>query len=125
MKNKQRIKEEKITKKPRKKSGLSKFFNAILNGEFLTREGFVRHMPFVVFLSFLFIVYIAMGYFYENTLRDLAKYKTQLDDTKNSYHTTLSELETIRLKTSVAVNLKEMGFSTEVNQPKIIERVSE
>ena len=114
-------KKEKTSEKKRKKSGFARIINSILNGEFLTREGFVKHVPFLAYLSFLFVVFIAIGYFYENTLRDLSKYERKLENTKHEYHTTLYKLEQIRLQSRLITDMKDLGLEKTVEQPKVIE----
>ena len=126
MKNRiKEVKKEKPNPKPRKKTGLSKFFNALLNGDFLTREGFIKQFPFILFLALLFIGYIGIGYFYENTLREVAKTKTQLDEAKNKYHNTLHDLKEAKRQSTITGQLKELGFTNQINQPRIIEKTSE
>ena len=71
-------KQEKTKKK--KRSAFSKIAAALLNGEFLTRQGLIKFLPFILFMTGLFIVYIAVGYFFENTLRDHVRTKRQLEE---------------------------------------------
>ena len=111
--------------KPKKKSGFSKFLNALLNGDFLTREGFIKQFPFIFFLTALFVGYIAMGYFYENTLREYARTKTELDQAKNIYHTTLHDLKEAKRQSTISGQLEELGFTNHVSQPRIIKKASE
>lgn len=112
---------EKKAKKPRKKNGFSKILNSMLNGEFLTREGFVKHLPFMAYLAFLFILFIGLGYYYENTLRNLTKYEGKLEKIKHEYHTTLYRLEKLRLQSKLREDMSSLGLNKTVEQPKIIE----
>lgn len=123
MKNEVKKKKEKSQKKekPRRRNGFSKILSAMLNGEFLTKEGFVKHMPYVVYLSFLFLVFIGIGYFYEDTLRNLSKYERKLETIKHEYHTTMYKLEKLRLQSEMIKNMENLGLSKTVEQPKIIE----
>lgn len=126
MKNKvKEIQEEKKPKKKVKKTGFSKFLNALLNGDFLTREGFLKQLPFVLFLSALFIGYIAIGYFYENTLRALEKTKIELDNAKNIHHSTLRDLKDAKRQSTITGQLQRLGFTNHLSQPRIIEKTNE
>jgi len=124
MKNKiKEIEVEKPRSKPTKKNGFSKFLNSLLNGDFLTRAGFIKQFPFILFLTSLFIGYIGVGYFYENTLREVEKTKIKLDQAKNIYHTTLHDLKEAKRQSTVSGQLKELGFTNHLSQPRIIEKV--
>ena len=125
MKNEVRNKEEqkkapKRKRKPRK-NGFSKIANGLLNGEFLTKEGFIKHLPYIGYLAFLFLVFIGIGYFYEDTLRNLSKSERKLENIKHEYHTTMYKLEILRLQSRMMEDMKDMGLTKTVEQPKIIE----
>ena len=68
------------------KGAVSRTLNAMLNGEFLTRTGVLKHLRFILFLVGLFVVYISIGYFFEGTLRDHVKTKQQLEEALSLIH---------------------------------------
>ncbi|MEM9023206.1 MAG: FtsL-like putative cell division protein [Bacteroidota bacterium] len=64
----------------------------ILNGNFLTREEVVRHLPYLLFLAFLSLIYIANGYLAEGSVRDINRLENELKERKSEYITTKSDL---------------------------------
>ncbi|MCX6257005.1 MAG: FtsL-like putative cell division protein [Bacteroidia bacterium] len=64
------------TKQAKKKS----LFRDILDGSILTRDVFVTHLPFLFFIAFLGMVYIANRYHAEKVVRDIAKLQKEVKD---------------------------------------------
>jgi hypothetical protein len=107
--------------KPKKKNRVSKTFNALLNGEFLTREGVVAHLPFLLFLSALFVLYIAMGYSFEQTERQKVKVGRQLEEEITEFKSLKSELEARKRQSSVLQRIEEMDLIDSDTPPEFIE----
>ena len=64
----------------------------VISGEFFTQEGFIKNLPFVLFLSLLGVLYIGNGYSAIGTIRELAKTNTELKEMRSEYITLKSEL---------------------------------
>jgi ABC-type transport system involved in cytochrome bd biosynthesis fused ATPase/permease subunit len=56
------------------------------------RHQIVTLMPFILFLTFLTIIYIGNSYYAERTIRKIEKTKTELRDRRAEYISTSSEL---------------------------------
>ncbi|MFT4678076.1 MAG: flagellar biosynthesis component FlhA [Litorivivens sp.] len=112
-------KQEKKEKKANKGS-FSKTLNAMLSGEFLTRAGVVNHMPFILFVALMFVAYIGVGYYFENTLRTQVQVKKELEELTSRYNTVKSELESSKQQSSVAISIEELGLQEANSQPHII-----
>ena len=56
------------------------------------REQIVHLMPFILFLTFLIIIYIGNSYYAERTIREIAKTKTDLKEKRAEFISTSSEL---------------------------------
>src|SRR3954465_12535519 len=56
------------------------------------RAQIVHLMPFILFITFLFIIYIGNSYYAERTIREIAKAKTELKDKRAEFISTSSEL---------------------------------
>src|SRR5215210_5401107 len=56
------------------------------------REQIVHLMPFILFLTFLIIIYIGNSYYAERTIREIAKTKTELKEKRAEFISTSSEL---------------------------------
>ena len=56
------------------------------------RQQIVHLMPFILFLTFLIIIYIGNSYYAERTIREIAKTKTELKEKRAEFISTSSEL---------------------------------
>lgn len=121
MKNAFQETQEKVEPKPKKKNRVSKTMNALLNGEFLTREGVIAHLPFLLFLSALFVIYIAMGYSFEQTERQKVKTGRDLEEEITEFKSLKSELETQKRQSSVLKRIEEMDLIDSDTPPEFIE----
>ena len=101
MKNEIReIKEEKIRKpkpKKEKKSGsgnsrIGRYLLSIVDGTFLTRENFLRQLPFIFFIAFVAMCYIASTYYAEKMVREIDETKSNLKELRSEYISLKSEL---------------------------------
>ena len=101
------------------KGAVSRTLNAMLNGEFLTRAGVLKHLRFILFLVGLFVVYISIGYFFEGTLRDHVKTKQQLEEATARYNSTISELENRKQASEVLRRIDQLGLVEPEEQPAV------
>jgi hypothetical protein len=105
------------TAKPR----FSRLVTSLLNGEFLTRKGVIAHLPFILFLSGLFVVYISLGYTFEHNEREKVRVRRQLEEKQAEYKTLKSELESKRRQSNVAREIQELELLELTSPPEIIE----
>lgn len=116
-----RIKEVK-SEKPGRKNILSRGITSLLNGEFLTRDGVVKHLPFVLFLALLFIINISWIYYSENSIRELDRTRKQLEELQSEYNTVSSQLETKKRQSSVARDISNLGLKESTRPPIRLEK---
>lgn len=76
----------------KKKRGISKPIHLMLEGEFLSREGVVRNLPYLAFLTVIAILYIANTYYAEKTFKEIERTKNELKELRFQYITTKSAL---------------------------------
>ena len=107
--------------KPKKKSGGGNIFQRILSGEFLVRDGLVKHLSFVIFLVALFIANIALVYYFENTAREKVKLQNELNELRSQYNTTMSDLEKSKQQSNVAQAIEQMGLKELRTPPEVID----
>jgi hypothetical protein len=69
--------------RPRKKGVLGKGLSAIFSGTFLTNDKTLRHLPFIIFLAFIAILYIANGYYADDKIREVNKISNQLKELRS------------------------------------------
>jgi len=83
----------------------SKTAASILDGSFLTRENLLRQIPFILFITFLGIIYIANSYNAEKTIIEISKTKKELEELRYEYITTKSALMFQSKQSEVAYRL--------------------
>lgn len=112
-------------KKAGKPSKTGKMIQSVLGGSFLEKEMFLRNLPFVIFISFLALLYIANTYLAEKTIRDIDKTKILLKELRSEYITSKSELMTGRKQSEVARKIKVAGIEESLDSPKKIVKIVE
>ncbi len=98
----------------------AKGFKSLLTGSFLSKEMVVESLPFIFFLTFLGICYIANGYQAEKVIRQLYKTNNSLKELSSEYITTKSDLMVISKQSQVAAATAEMGLKELTSPPKKI-----
>ena len=104
-----------------KKAGKGNVFQKILSGDFLVREGLIKHLSFVLFLVALFIANIALVYYFENTAREKVKLQNELNELRSQYNTTMSDLEKSKQQSNVAQAIEQMGLKELRTPPQVID----
>jgi len=97
-------------------------FVGIFNGNILTREGVIIHLPYLLFLAFLALLYIANGYLAEDTVRELNRVDNNLKEFRSEYITTKSDLMYKSKQSQIAkiIEQKELGLKESYYPPKKI-----
>jgi hypothetical protein len=93
-----------------KKISLKEWFD----GSIITREAFSKQLPYILFVSFLAVIYIGNRYHAEKVVRDLDKIQQEVKDLRAESITTASELmimsrqsEVVKLVQKEGLELKE------------------
>ncbi|WP_189683224.1 FtsL-like putative cell division protein [Salibacter halophilus] len=82
--------EEKEQQKSRRK--VMQPVKDLVSGNFLAKDAVVKNLPYMLFLGFLALLYIANGYMAEGTVRDINKVTNELKELRSEYITTKSDL---------------------------------
>jgi hypothetical protein len=96
----------------------------ILKGEFLADEKVVRHLPFVIFLTGIAMVYIANAYYVERKVLKIQALNKRVKDLHTKYVSIKAELMYSMKQTEIATKLAETGLKEIVTPPKVI-RINE
>ncbi len=94
----------------------------LVNGNILTREIVVNHLPYFLFLALLALVYISNGFLAEQNVRDLNALNKGIKELRSEYITVKSELM-YRSKQSEVIKIireKELGLEESFEPPKKI-----
>ena len=95
----------------------------VFDGTVLTRDIVTRQLPFVLFLTFLIILYIGNRYHSEKVIRETLILQTELKELRSRSISTASELEFISRQSEVAKRVDDhsLGLKEAVNPPLKIE----
>ena len=94
----------------------------VFDGSVLTRERVVKQLPFVLFITFLIILYIGNRYHSEKLIRRTMELQIELKELRARAISTASELEFISRQSEVAklVENRGLGLNEAVEPPKKI-----
>ena len=115
--------EEKLSK-PRKKGVLAKGLSKIFGGSFLSDDRAVQHVPFVLFLGLIAILYIANGYYADDKIREENKLKNEIKELRTQFISSKSDLMFESKQSQVAKAVLQLGLKEPVIAPMIIEQDS-
>lgn len=106
----------------KKDKSVGRSFVDIINGNFLTKDDVLRHLPFLMFLCLLALVYIANGYMAEDTVRKLNNVGKEVKEFRSEYITTKSELMYKSKQSELAdfIDQKGMGLKESFEPPRKI-----
>jgi hypothetical protein len=91
----------------------------VFDGSLLTRDRVVRQLPFVLFITFLIILYIGNRYHAEKVIRETMQLQTEVRELRARAISTASELEFISRQSEVAkmVTKRSMGLHEALDPP--------
>jgi hypothetical protein len=113
-------KQEKPDEKSQVEKGATAGFKSLLTGSFLSKEIVVGALPYIFFLTFLGICYIANGYRTQKVVIDLHRTNNSLKELRSEYITTKSDLMIISKQSEVAEATALMGLKELTSPPKKI-----
>ncbi len=109
---------QQVTLPPRKKkSGIVKSLNSVFSGTFLSNEKVLKHIPFVLFLSVIAILYIANGYWADDKIRQVNKITSRLKELRSEYISTKSDLMFVSKQSEVAKSAEKLGIKEPIAPP--------
>lgn len=95
-------------------------FKSMITGSFLSKDIVIQSLPYIFFLTFLGIVYIANGYQTQRVIVQLNKTGKSLKELRSEYITTKSDLMIISKQSQVAAATEGMGLKELTSPPKKI-----
>ena len=91
------------------------------NGTFLTGDGITTHIPYLLFMCGIFLLYISLGYKFENIEREKMKTEHALEEVTAEYKTLRSELESRLQQSRVESATAFLGLEQPMEQPILLE----
>lgn len=108
--------EQQVLEVPKKSSSTA--IKNIMSGNFLSKESVVHYLPYIFFMTFLGICYIANGYQAEKIIRKIYNTTSELKEMRSEYITTKSELMYLSKQSQVANATAELGLKELTSPPK-------
>jgi Bacteriodetes cell division protein (FtsL-like) len=108
--------------KPVKENKVVRSVANVVSGSFLSKEKTLKNLPFVFFLSFLSICYIANGYYADDQVRKVNRLTNEIKELRTQYIVVKDSLVIKSKQTEVAKALAKMqsGIKESVVPPKKI-----
>jgi len=111
-----------LPEQPKKKSNAwAATLRDLLSGEFLIREGALAQAPYLIFVSFLLVLYVSLGYYYEHLERERQTTERRLEELRAEFKTLQAEFETQLQQSQVERNMAAIGLTQPVEPPFLIE----
>jgi hypothetical protein len=104
-------------KSGRRKTGS---LQSILGGSFLTSGKTAKHLPFLLFLAFLAIIYIGNSYYAEKNVRKIEKLQKEVKELRYEHIYTKSQRVSKSRQSEVANTLSNKGIKESMVPPKKI-----
>ena len=114
--------EEEQPEKPAKENKVVRSMVNVVSGSFLSKETTIKNLPFIFFLSFLAICYIANGYYADDQVRKVNQLTNEIKELRTEYIVVKDSLVIKSKQTEVAKALaeKQTGIKESVVPPKKI-----
>jgi hypothetical protein len=114
--------EPKSPQKPAKENKVVRSVASVVSGNFLSKETTLKNLPFIFFLSFLAICYIANGYYADDQVRKVNKLTNDIKELRTQYIVVKDSLVIKSKQTEIAKALavQQSGIKESVVPPKKI-----
>ena len=103
--------------KPRKKGVLAKGISSIFSGTFLSSDKSLKHLPFILFLGFIAVLYIGYNYYADDHIRQENKLTKEIKEFHSEYISTKSDLMFASKQSEVAKAAESIGLKQPVVPP--------
>ncbi|MDF2447651.1 MAG: hypothetical protein K0R26_155 [Bacteroidota bacterium] len=104
-----------------KKGVLAKGLSKVFGGSFLSDDRAIQHIPFILFLGMIAILYIANGYYADDKIREVNKVSNQIKELHTEYISSKSDLMFVSKQSEVAKAVAALGLKEPVVAPMKIE----
>ena len=111
------LKKDEVPKKKKEAGKFSKSLANVFSGDFLSKDNVIGLLPFIFFLTFLGIMYIANGYYAQGIVRDLQKTGNEVKELRSEYITIKSDLNYNSKQSQVAQATEEIGVHESTTPP--------
>jgi hypothetical protein len=107
-------------KVPKSTNKIVRSFLNVISGSFLSKEVTLKFLPFIFYLTFIAVCYIANGYYAENKVRQMNKLTNELKELRSEFIITKSDLMFISKQSEVAKAALPLGIKESKEPPRKI-----
>jgi hypothetical protein len=93
----------------------------LLSGEVLTREGVLANVPYLLFLTSLFVAYVALGYQFERIEREKQRTLRRVRELNAEFKSLEAAFETQLQQSQVESQVAPLGLGQSLEPPFVIE----
>jgi len=105
----------------RRSSNIRPLIRDLLSGEFLTQAGVTRNIPYLVFVSGLFLLYISMGYHFERIEREKMNALRKIEELNAEFKTLQADFEIRRHQSRLEMEMAERGLLQPKHPPHLLQ----
>ena len=93
----------------------------IVSGELLQKGGVVKNLPFLMYVTFLMVLYISYGYYVDNTVSKIIHEEKNGEELYSELQTVLELYDQESLQSKVAEKTEKWGLYESKDPPVIID----
>jgi hypothetical protein len=105
---------------PVKENKIKKSIVTLLSGRFLVSDTSISNLPFLLYIAFLGLCYIANGYYAQRNDRELDRLNTEIEDLHSRYVIAQSQLMYLSKESEVAKMAAPLGLQESLIPPSKI-----
>jgi len=111
-----------MSQKEKRNESKSNPIAALLSGRLLTQDAVIKHLPFLLFVAFIGLVYIANGYLAESSVRKIKRTQQEIKELRSEQISMKSELNNTIIESELMkiIQQRNMGLDESYDPPKKI-----
>ena len=102
------------------KTKSKKGIKSVVSGDFLMDGLIQKNLSFILFVAFLMLIYVAYGYFANNTLRSLAKEEKRSEELYSKLQSMMEVFDKESLQSKIAERVNVMNLVESKDPPRVI-----
>jgi len=96
-------------------------FKSIVSGDFLSDGRVMRNLPYLAFVAFLMVIYVAYGYYADHVIRDLANEEKRSEELYSELQSLMEVYDMESLQSKVASEIEVRDIYEAKDPPRTIE----
>jgi hypothetical protein len=111
---------EPVSEKKSDKKKSARSFKNVVSGDFLMDGVIQKNLPFILYVAFLMLIYVAYGYYANNTLRSLAKEEVRSEELYSQLQSMMEVFDKESLQSKIADRVQVMNLVESKDPPRVI-----